>query len=64
VDYVGARPCRNVWMQSFLFLLSCLSSCVTVLNNLFLSGVHNSCQPVLSLLSSIFCLINIGQSYA
>jgi hypothetical protein len=42
VDYVGVRPCRNVWMQSFLFLLrSCLSSCVAVLSNFLLSGVRS-----------------------
>jgi hypothetical protein len=52
-------------MQSLLLLLrSCLSSCVAVLSNLLLSGVRNQCQPLRSLLfSSIFCLINIGQSY-
>jgi hypothetical protein len=68
VDSVGVRPCRNVWMQSFFFFLllrSCLSSCVAVLSNLLLSGVRNRCQSLRSLLlSSIFCLINIGQSYA
>jgi hypothetical protein len=65
VDSVGVRPCRNVWMQSFLSLLrSCLSSCVAVLSNLLLSGVRNRCQPLRSLLFSlIFCLINIEQSY-
>jgi hypothetical protein len=53
-------------MQSFLFLLrSCLSSCVAALSNLLLSSVHSRCQPRRSLLfSSIFCLINIGQSFA
>jgi hypothetical protein len=51
-------------MQSCLLLLrSCLSSCVAVLSNLLLSGVRNRCQPLRSLFSSIFCLINIGQSY-
>jgi hypothetical protein len=65
VDSVGVRPCRNVWIQSFLLLLrSCLSSCVAVLSNLLLSSIRNQCQPLQSLLfSSICCLINIGQSY-
>jgi hypothetical protein len=57
MDSVGVRPCRNLWMQSFLFLLrTCLSSWVAVLSNL--------CQSLQSLpFSSMFCLINIGQSY-
>jgi hypothetical protein len=65
VDSVGVRPCRNVWMQSFLLLLrSCLSFCVAVLSHLLLSVVRNRCQSLRSLLfSSIFCLINIGQTY-
>jgi hypothetical protein len=65
VDSVGVRSCRNVWMQSFLLLMrSCLSSCVSVLSNLLLSGVRNLCQRLQSLrFSSILCLINIGQSY-
>jgi hypothetical protein len=51
VDSVGVRPCRNVWMQSFLLLLrSCLSSCVAVLSNLLLSVVRNQCQPLQRLL--------------
>jgi hypothetical protein len=38
-----------------------LGSCVAVLSNLMLFGVHNQCQPLRSLLFSlIFCLINIG----
>jgi hypothetical protein len=65
VDSVGVRPCRNVCMQPLLLLLrSCLSSCVAVLSNLLLSGVCNRCQPLQSLLfPSIFCVINIEQSY-
>jgi hypothetical protein len=65
VDSVGLRPCRNFLMQSFLLLLrSCLSSCVAVLNDFLLSGVHNRCHSLRSLLFySIFSLINIGQSY-
>jgi hypothetical protein len=40
------------------------SYCVAVLSNLLLSGVRNRCQPLRSpLFSSIFCSINIGQSY-
>jgi hypothetical protein len=52
-------------MQSFLLLFRrCLSSCVAVLSNILLSGVHSRCQPPMSLLVySIFCLINVGQSY-
>jgi hypothetical protein len=61
VDSVSVRPCRIVWMRSFLFLLRiCLISYVLVLSNCFLSDVRNRCQPLRSLL---FCLINIGQSY-
>jgi hypothetical protein len=58
---VAVRPCRNVWMQSFLLLLrSCLSSCVAVLSNLLLSGVRNRFQPLRSrIFSLIFCVINI-----
>jgi hypothetical protein len=65
VGSVGVRPCWNVWMQSFLFLLrSCLSFFVAVLTNPLLSGVRSRCQPLQSLLfPSNFCLINIGQSY-
>jgi hypothetical protein len=64
VDSVGVRPCRNVWMQSFLLLLrGCLSSCVAMLSNLLLSGVRNRCQPLRSLLSSIFLFNNIRKSY-
>jgi hypothetical protein len=65
VDSVGVRLCRNVWMQSFLLLLrSCFSSCVALLSNILLSGVYSRYQHLRSLLfSSIFCLINIGQSY-
>jgi hypothetical protein len=34
MDSVGpCSPCRNVWIQSFLLLLSSLSSCVAVLRN-------------------------------
>jgi hypothetical protein len=40
VDSVGVRPCRNVWMQSFL-LLSSSSSFVAVLINLLLLGIYN-----------------------
>jgi hypothetical protein len=41
-----------------------LSSCDAVLSNILLSGVCNRCQPLRGLLfPSIFCLINIGQSY-
>jgi hypothetical protein len=63
VDSVGVRPCRNVWMQSFLLLRSCLSSCVAVLSNCLLSGACNRCPLLWSLLSSIFSIINIGQWY-
>jgi hypothetical protein len=41
VDSVGVRTWRNVWMQSFLSLLSSLSSCDAVLSSLLLSGVCN-----------------------
>jgi hypothetical protein len=34
VDSIGGRPCRNVWMLSFLLLImSCLSSCVAALSS-------------------------------
>jgi hypothetical protein len=66
MDSVGpCSPCRNVWMQSFLLLLSSLSSYVTALRNLLLSGVPYRCHSLWSLLfPSIFCLIIIGQFYA
>jgi hypothetical protein len=50
VDSVGVRLCRNVRMQSFLLLLSTLSSCVVVLSNLLLSGVPNRCHFLLNFL--------------
>jgi hypothetical protein len=52
-------------MQSCLFVIEELfEAYVAVLSNILLSGVRNRCQPLRSLLlSSIFCLINIGQSY-
>jgi hypothetical protein len=47
-----------------MLLRSCLSSCVAMLSNLLLFGVCNQPQSLQSLLfSSIFCLINLGQSY-
>jgi hypothetical protein len=65
VDSVGVRPCRIVWMQSCLLLLSSFSSFVAVLSNLLLSGFRNRCQSLWSLIfSSIFYLINIRQPYA
>jgi hypothetical protein len=44
--------------------MSCLSSCVAVLSNLFLSGVRNWCQHLQNPLFFFdFCLVNIGQLY-
>jgi hypothetical protein len=46
MDSVGVRPCRNVWMLSFVVLCS---------------RVRSQCQLLQSLLFSlIFCFINIG----
>jgi hypothetical protein len=61
VDSVGVRPCRNVWLQSFLLLLR--SFCVAVLSILLLSGICNlPLSKGSSFFLQFFCLINIGQS--
>jgi hypothetical protein len=50
MDSLGVTPYKNVWMQSFLLLLSSLSSCVAVLSNIMFSGVCNWYQSLQSLL--------------
>jgi hypothetical protein len=63
VDSVDVRPCRNVWMLSFLLLMSYLRCCIAALNSHLLSGVHSLCQILWSLLFSLICcLTSIGHS--
>jgi hypothetical protein len=61
VDSVGVRPCKNVWMQSFLLLRGCFSSGVATLINRLLSGVRNACQPLTSHLFFPFIFGNVVQ---
>jgi hypothetical protein len=57
--------CRKDWTRSFFIRrMSCLRSCVAVLSNRLLSGVHKRCQSWRSyLFPASFCLMMIGQPW-
>jgi hypothetical protein len=62
VNIIGIRPCRNVWMLSFLLLMSCLSFYVAALSSRLLSGVRSPYLLLRSLLFSMsFCFTSIGR---